>query len=1273
MEDTSADYSDVVQHDDHNSVTSTSAGDYDSEKEWEVKDVLAEGIIAGEKKYLIEWDGFPLHDATWEPVENLGGPMIADWEEAKKQKGHKKVSNSRIRAWREAIYQRVHGKMNRHNDRNRKRIERGLQATEYEHPLEEILADLDDLPQGEDEEEEAELEDGEIEEGQDGENELEIDGPEKEDTTLSHTTAFQVDPSALPQPTNRQTLNVCQTQPVSSSTLPNPSLSSSRESESGNRPTKSSVSSIVSQNAAQRPGLETNGAPPPVRRKSQATSNVFVGGKERKKRRSLAEVATDPTRGPVMLRLRQQRQLELTSRNKDGVTAPLRPTNVFQITGEPPSSTKDPTSSSSREDQSSTSCRQSATQQSPANTAEAALPSLKKKKKKMVCFVDEPEEIEPDPEPSLFIDDPQPAPYGEEQSDYSTAHSGDQRTSLLTLQTALGTSVPRSDIEGHDSQPICLTKATKFSPKTVASFSITYCLPPNTMPEWISKLKMEQTLVFTHACLAKDFLGQYQKELKLFKGSLTSTDHLRALKTTAQRLQLGSFGLLCHLGELCILVYPTECEDWKMQTQSMDDITGMLSVVMFDAGDSLRRWDLAPISFSPDIGHQDLPPGMRPAIFSRVLGFEYSSLLPMGLQVTTEHPFFLAFPPTIVATEEMHFVAQWLRSSNPDCRILTSLLEGHWRSFLNCSRGVIIIHEDAIWAMLSFPILHRLLATEPDKFSFWVFERSLRASRLVSHSSDTISNIGDIRLQPILEHGVAVLVTPSFLVSQHNQAYALIKWYYDHQDKYIGPHQRLRIVVCAKIDEWLFELYVDKMAKLETASHAAQRVIEDAAEATKMTYSLILDLVEASKDQDSILSPLIFAPSSIDGNDEQSLTNWFGWWSIMNLSQFREFTLMGSAPDAHPASLVRCIKCPNFAPLTTSNPEEAYQRRDKAHAEGNSTSYQIVANDQPANLIKHLDTLIKEEITPKCPLVLYKFPVSYWDKLMSYNFGDYDLKFADYTKCFKWFRPFGELQYQATNHNTMTALFYTIEGHWDPDAFDRGVMPPRRPWIALHRPVNLHRKPWLASELLIWDLSPEEKFTRRKDIHKDDLIEAQREFIRIFREENRSKNPGQLIDRVWFGGFEASWKGYSKQLDATLAYLTEFIHETQYWLPIPERIMLERGWKMVNFRQTPPASPGDPMDIDEPYRADDIEDIKIVFHPLRGQPSLRTKCHNRLYRSTKDFLNQYPRKEPGDLMEYTFRPTLDWYQEQLAEDKGYEHISVTTWEQFRKRFGIREF
>jgi hypothetical protein len=52
------------------------------EKEYEVENILDKKLVRTKTHYLVKWKGYPLHDATWEPVEHLknAGKKVKEFE-----------------------------------------------------------------------------------------------------------------------------------------------------------------------------------------------------------------------------------------------------------------------------------------------------------------------------------------------------------------------------------------------------------------------------------------------------------------------------------------------------------------------------------------------------------------------------------------------------------------------------------------------------------------------------------------------------------------------------------------------------------------------------------------------------------------------------------------------------------------------------------------------------------------------------------------------------------------------------------------------------------------------------------------------------------------------------------------------------------------------------------------------------------------------------------------------------------------------------------------
>ncbi|KAH6977755.1 hypothetical protein EDB80DRAFT_826485 [Ilyonectria destructans] len=133
----SAGFSDVI------SITSTVEEEPNRHQEYSVRDILAEREVDGKTEYLIYWTDSPLYDSSWEPKENVDQVVVhADWEKSKQQESHHYKSRLAVETWIEAVENRIHDKMNRHDVRNQLRVKLGLELTIYEQTRQEYLDDF---------------------------------------------------------------------------------------------------------------------------------------------------------------------------------------------------------------------------------------------------------------------------------------------------------------------------------------------------------------------------------------------------------------------------------------------------------------------------------------------------------------------------------------------------------------------------------------------------------------------------------------------------------------------------------------------------------------------------------------------------------------------------------------------------------------------------------------------------------------------------------------------------------------------------------------------------------------------------------------------------------------------------------------------------------------------------------------------------------------------------------------------------------------------------
>ncbi|KAF4463526.1 hypothetical protein FALBO_9651 [Fusarium albosuccineum] len=1301
------------------SVASTIETELDSDEEWTVSDVLAECQLNGELQYLIKWEGYELFDASWEPKENLNDELLKFWEETKQQADYERTANLAIGAWRQASIERLKGKLARHEDRNRKRVERGLEPTEYGATLDEHMAFLDQYPKGE-----APNESGALYSPSDISD-------QKNDTNMANLPNFplKLEQSKLSKSPDKEPLQKSSRRSSTASIQdkpPRPTSSTAAHKEAPRRQSSSDPKRLDGsrQQVARTSNsllLSKFGRPKPLKRissdinNSQATSktatqsspsftgNVFAGGKTRKKRSTLLDAAKNPTKTAKMFNHRQGRLVEKGQRDREGIVAPskrpsslisLNPAEKRAIRQNPSTSISSPDSIEESEATLSNHNTDVARQEvnSPASDQDPPKPKKKKSiswgpvEEATIPFVEEPMEL--DHEDSLFIPEPLPKP-----TIRGMDISKDSKTTVTALKQNLSSRRVRwAEETSADGGAVHqtgrgVTMKIQFGPEAQKTLSVMFeGLSIETGQPWLVVLEKEETLVFTHTCMMADFRDHTTAicEEQLGSGPVTGTTNQNRLIAASNWLWLRSVAVLFYRPEVCVLIHASGNKAGSKDGQSTDsDATGpLLTYILFRPPAQFRTSSLAPVSVPGGIRDGDVLPRMGATVMHRVFELHYERLLPENaLNSPSKHTFFLAFPQD--ADLEARLLCRWLRSCNPECRVLSSLFPGHWRSFLKMDLGVVIIHEDAMWSVRHFPDLHFLLHASSSNFQFWLFSQSLQSSALYP-SVNQRPRIGDVHFQSICESRKVIMITPSFLVSQPQQVWSLLSWFYKIWNL---DNDAIRLVVCAEFDSWLHELVIEKHDKWvhgRNKTSAKRQRLEAAqkegVEALYKAWLIVGELIEASSGEHSAF---IFAPESIEGNDEQSLVNWFGWWSIMNMDRFRSFSILGSN-GADPKRLARHLKRPKYLASVFVSPDDVYAMLDRKESEKDqvpdqlgaepTARLQLVIGDDAASLKNFLTRLEdKSKETEWSPQMLYKYPISYWNSGMAYDFADYHNNFATYSKYLKFVEDhIFDPKLSAHYHNTGIAFCYTTEGTWDPDGNPGTLNKTRRPWIMIYRPVEPHRKPWQTTELFIWDSTRRGNTNEGMHAYEGDLIEAQRQMIRAVRQHFGSTLP---LEKVWVGGLDGKPNDLTEPIDITLHQLQRLMQNLKTCVPAPEHKVAFGGWKRVEPGDAPACSrppSTEPMDLDTPEDPGDTgtEGLKMVFHPPRGKPMGRpTNCKNRLYQHT---LREVDRGQPRESMEYKFRPTMDWYRQQVEEGRGFEHIRVTTWEAIFEKYKIED-
>ena len=535
-------------------------------------------------------------------------------------------------------------------------------------------------------------------------------------------------------------------------------------------------------------------------------------------------------------------------------------------------------------------------------------PPRKMKKRKSVHWDDNvivQEPMEMDPEESLFLPEPTPvleSPALKAERPEEPAPPPDDTASLsLSSSETLPVSTRKVSLEKYQrrSSSQSIVKHARFGTLYEKQLSLTFDgLPRKDANSWVSIFEDEDILTFSHTCAAGDFFVKLVdlQSSPLCKGSVTWSTDQDSIEAIAENLRLASLGALCHGTEFCVLVYPTKCEDWEAADQSIfhTATSAPLRYIIFQPNSTFTSGYLAPVTDYSKARNRDTPLDLAPKIHQHFFGFDYHSLVPVPLQSTSVHPIYLAFP--ISAEQDGIFLAMWLRECNSECQILPSAYAGSWHSFLKLKRGIIIVHEDAVLSIRQFPGLANLLHSSKGEVSCWVFSKSIRPWGHFPTIPEAPTKVGDVRLDPIFQSGVAVLLTPSLLLSQPEQTYNLLKWYWQNYILKKEIYRRGRLVLSAKIDDWYADLISEKAEQRRRLAREDEQhreaLHEDAFRARLKTLELFRDFVQLVDDYNS---PIVLAPDCIDGNDEQSLVNWFGSWTMDHLDQFKKFTVVGSS------------------------------------------------------------------------------------------------------------------------------------------------------------------------------------------------------------------------------------------------------------------------------------------------------------------------------------------------------------------------------------------
>ncbi|KAK4101403.1 hypothetical protein N658DRAFT_59617 [Parathielavia hyrcaniae] len=1263
------------EDDDCISLTST-VDNNDPNQEYAVENILAEGLIDGTMHYLIQWTGFPLHECTWEPESNLGSELKAIWEGDKAKHESGELDRFDVQKFYDARDEAVRAKSERHRRRNKKRQKLGKPLTEP-FPDDEAASRNSSDWEAAEEDSVAAAEEGPSQKIRVSHQQQKSKQAPSSRPSLAPIAAAVPASSRPPNQANRQPSATgrqeVQTNTSSSAkerqTAAQPrttdltgyqgtakrrpsKLATGALSESKPRPTTSFPSSTST--AGPSPKSSSGARKPLTAKKSMAqpTGNIFTGGKVRKPRASLIEAMSDPTKAPQHLnKHRFLRKAELASRGKEDLP-PMDPSQLDLIEAR--------TMQPIRKQSSGASFVLSPTQLSPQQAvpptpeyrpaqssvtlrprpalrdSDAAHPA---KKQKTVRFESQKSVRIVDEDDSLFVQEP-------EQMDLDSPVTRGHSRSLRSPPPAQPSpSLAQNQWTQYFQAFQSLDKKLMVNQSSV---EVTF----NGLPQegshqqaWLADFAARESLQFTHSCFAKTAalkIGGLIKE-SLASGTIVSKEAGPALDRLAEHLTTGMLGLYYTEADYNVLVYPTHSEEWNLPTPSQSFTTpseAPLRFLIFSSPEDSNPAVLLPhVDALSQFGlgdansisaHKDQKP-LRELMMKRFFEIDYNKLLP-GVTKTTTHNFFLAIPNS--RGDIGHALFDWLRACNPTCQIFTSHQAGGWGAFRarveppDGVPGVVIIHETLAWSMRRFPKLSKYLLGRNDEY--WCISEPVHGLPLYPSISvpESPALPGDVRFTRLFPYRTAILLTPSFLVSEPRRSLRFFEWFRRWEGNFM-----YRLVTACNIHEYLKELANERyQARQDLLSHPGELQIEIQENLSALSredcrcryvvaeFAADLHLAREAQagffahDEDN--SQLVYADSSIDPNDEQSLVNWFGWWATLRADQFRKFHIIGSSHTIKQHGSrrgERIVRIPKYSKVTLNDPDavlEVLQERNdqleeqETQAGGGETNMQLAADANKrisfsqgpwafrSSVIRREDSECFAEYLGaltaldgfKWQWMIYKFPVSWLDLSMGEYFGDFTARFPRIHDWFAYTFPFGACYKEDRSrpsdgrpppgpprgYNTYLGFFYTIEKEWDPPPPAKPVE--RHPWIAVYRPVNPHMKPHRRCEVIIWDPAARSRYPNGQAPAEKDLIFMQRQLIQCVREQGDEKNNGTWLDQVWFGGWDWPPQCDSQYpVDVTLLFLREMLSDVKYYLPAPERVMESKGYRRVRLGSSSPS------------------------------------------------------------------------------------------------------
>src|SRR5450432_1530611 len=150
-----------------------------------------------------------------------------------------------------------------------------------------------------------------------------------------------------------------------------------------------------------------------------------------------------------------------------------------------------------------------------------------------------------------------------------------------------------------------------------------------------------------------------------------------------------------------------------------------------------------------------------------------------------------------------------------------------------------------------------------------------------------------VRLFP---HGGAVMLTPSFLLTQPQKTYELLVWF--QAKAATATTGSWKLVLPYDCRQYFLDLAIQKRAEGEDMNICKFRFLSHQI-LDKLLHEEFMEgfpYCGESDAPDEAECSIIYADQSIKPDDEIALVSWYAGWTMLHLNLFRKFIVVGTAP-----------------------------------------------------------------------------------------------------------------------------------------------------------------------------------------------------------------------------------------------------------------------------------------------------------------------------------------------------------------------------------------